>query len=220
MAYSEVGICNLALTRIGVKRIAALSGTDPTSQDCNAIWEYVRDEVLGVRDWKFAKTRAALAKNATTPLYTWLYAYTLPTLFLRLARGTNNDPNYYPDTVDEIYYPFVIEALPDGTLCLFTNYDNKRAAGVIGTGDDTDYNLYINYIVKETNPTRYSANFINALAWRIATELAVMRTELKAKVSYCESKYHSSLIVADEFNQSLDSLDYERGDDSWETAGR
>lgn len=220
MAYSDVGIVNLALTRIGVKRIAALSGTDPTSLDCNAIWEYIRDEVLEARDWKFCKTRAGLAKSATSPLYTWEYAYTLPALFLRLARGTKNDPNFYPDTVDTITYPYVIEALPDGTPCLMTNYDNHRDAGEIGVDDDTDYNLYINYIKKETNPTRFSAQFINALAWRIALELAIMRTENKAKISFCEAKYREALVGADSLNQSLDSLDYETGDDSWETAGR
>ncbi len=208
MSYSEVGIVNLALTRIGVKRISSLDGTDITSQDCNAIWEYIRDEVLETKDWRFAKTRAVLVLNATTPLYTWNYAYTLPSDFLRLAKTNKDDPPVYPNTLTETIYPWIIEALPDGTPCIFTNYDNS------------DYDLYINYIKKETNPTRFSAQFISALSWRLALELSIIRTENKAKISFCEAKYKEALIGADSLNQSMDSIDEETGGDSWETAGR
>jgi hypothetical protein len=63
MAYSILGIVNMALGRIGVKRIT--SWPDATTSQgiaANAVWEFIRDEVLESRDWRFAKTRSVLAQ--------------------------------------------------------------------------------------------------------------------------------------------------------------
>jgi hypothetical protein len=209
MAYSIVGIVNLALGRIGVKRLAAWpETTSPQGIAAENVWQYVRDEVLGAKDWRFAKTRVALAQSVTEPLSIWSYAYTLPSDFIKLARGTTDDPAVYPNTIDDETYPWAIESLPDGTFCLLTNYDNSS------------YDIFINYIRREENPVRYSAAFINALAFRLAAELAIQLPESRAKFSDMMNLYEMALIKAEGFNASLDSLEDERGSDDWESAGR
>lgn len=107
MAYTIAGIVNLALGRIGVKKIAdpqAFPFTEDSNQaiKANAVWEYVRDEVVGIRDWKFAKKRTAIGRVAETPASDFDYAYLLPDDFLRLVQ---TEPNIYPD------YPYSIETM-------------------------------------------------------------------------------------------------------------
>lgn len=224
MAYSVVGIVNMALQRIGVKRIASLTENSDQAIAANAVWEYIRDEVLSAKDWKFAKTRVVLAQNVTTPEYTYDYAYTLPTDFLRLCLTKEEDNSFYPSgayatawtaetlTIQSRKYGYSIEALSDGTLCMLTDYDN------------TDDDLYITYIKKETNPARYSPAFISALAFRLAAELTLTRTESRQKFSDMMTLYEQALKRADEYNGSLEYVEDEVGKvttaDSWEFAGR
>jgi len=108
MAYTQVGIVNLALYRIGVKKIATMADDTAAAIKANDVWEYIRDEVLQARDWKFAKTRAELTMLEETPLSNWSYAYRLPQDFLRLAFNTEekDDPVVYPP-----YFKFSIETI-------------------------------------------------------------------------------------------------------------
>lgn len=224
MAYSITGIVNLALLKIGVKRISSHpDSTTPQGIDANDCWEYIRDEVLAKRDWKFAKTRVALAQNATAPAYLYDYAYTLPSDFLRLCLTKKDDTNTYPSgaydnnyyvTQDGIVvfgtvYSYSIETLSDGTMVLMTNYDN------------TDYDLYIPYIKKVTDATKYSPLFIKALSYRLAAELAMPRTEGQKKFESMMLMYEKALQEADELNSSMEYVEDETGPYiSWADAGR
>jgi len=109
LAYTQVGIINLGLGRIGVKRITSIDpAVDDSEQaaDAVAVWEYVRDEVLEAKDWKFAKKRQALGMVAETPESGYEFAYLLPDDFLRIARGTKDDPSIYPNE-----YPYKLETM-------------------------------------------------------------------------------------------------------------
>lgn len=222
MAYSITGIVNLALLKIGVKRISSHpDSTTPQGIDANDCWEYIRDEVLSARDWKFAKLRVALAKNATAPATMYDYAYTLPTDFLRLCLKKSHDSVVSTEEYDDEYfvndvlvvkqvaYAYSIEILSDGTLCLMTDYDN------------TDYDLYISYIKKVTDATKYSPMFIKALSYRLAAELALPRTEGQTKFQSMMLLYKDALQEADGLNASMEYVPHETGtSESWELAGR
>jgi hypothetical protein len=210
MAYSIVGIANLALMNIGVGAIASLTEGTVQSINCNNSWEYIRDEVLSKRDWKFAKTRVALAKNATDPANGYLYAYTLPTDFLRLCLTKKDDRSVtMEDTTLGSGHSFAIETLSDGTICLMTDYD------------DTDYDLFITYIRKVIDPTKYSPLFIKTVSYRWAATIAITRTETRAKFADMMSLYESSLKEADNLDSSMEYIEDETGSStSWELAGR
>jgi hypothetical protein len=223
---------NVALLRIGANVVSASDDGSPNALRALAVWEYVRNEVLQAKDWRFAKIRYKMVVSATAPLYAYQYAYPLPADFLRLvkprassSRGLNPvtsnqywssliniagesrkvdyDPPVYPDGL-----PYIIEALPDGTLCLMSDYDN--------TNDD----LHINYIRKVTSESLYTPAFKNCLIYRLAQELAVAVTENIHKAKEMERLYKDSLISAEAVNESLDYLADETGSMSWENAGR
>ena len=231
---SQVGIVNLALLRIGANIISAIDEGSANSIKAHAVWDYIFQEVLQARDWRFAKTRYKMSQSTEAPLYAYQFAYPLPSDFLRLvkpkestskgvnpvayplgywyniidtsgySRFFNYDPPVYPAGL-----PYVIEALPDtSVLCLFTDYDN------------TEQDLYINYIRLISDYTLCTPAFINCLANRLAAELAISITEDKEKAVNKMQDYKNSLNSAEAVNESLDYLDDEAGGQEWENAGR
>jgi len=210
----------MSLQRIGVKLIANLTEDSAQAIAANAVWEYVRDEVLEAKDWKFAKVRVALEQLVTAPEYGYDYAYALPYDFLRICLTHEDDNSFYPSgayasayTADEVTvrsrnYGYSIETIADGTMCLFSDYDNE------------DDELYINYIRRVTDPAKYSPSFISALAFRMAAEVSITRTEGRQKFIDMMTLYDSALKRADEINSQRDYIRYEYGSEEWERAGR
>jgi hypothetical protein len=86
--------------------------------------------------------------------------------------------------------------------------------------DSEDNPLYITYIRRITDVTRYTANFINALVWRLAAELSTTRTESMNKYQMCMEMYAKAINQAEALNLSYDYLEDEQGNDSWLNAGR
>jgi hypothetical protein len=84
MAYTEVGAVNLALIRIGVATITALSDDTPQAIAANAVNEYIRKEVLEAHDWKFARLRVPLAK---VPAYAVLNCGDEKVLYVQASFG-------------------------------------------------------------------------------------------------------------------------------------
>lgn len=203
MAYSVLGIYNLALADLGVAKVDSTSESSTACNRINDVYQYVRDEVLEANDWNFAVTRVLLTENAESPVQGFDYAYTLPADFLRLCEDDASDPPVYPNSL-----PYVIEALADGTKCLFTNYDN------------TSENLSIRYVRREENPARYSAVFCRTIAARLAAAVALPLTESLKKLEAMEALYEQRLLNAKGLSRSGDYLSNETGSTSWVNAGR
>ncbi len=94
MNYSQVGIANLALNRIGARgQITDLNENSPNARKVLGVWDHVFQTVLSERDWKFAKTRAELQLSPQVPLYTWHHAWALPSDYLRTVRPRRRQQN-------------------------------------------------------------------------------------------------------------------------------
>ena len=203
MAYSQTGIVNLGLGKVGIARIANLNEDSPSAIRAHQVWDYVLDEVLEAKDWRFAKTRKALAKSTTVPVSGWSYAYPLPADFLRLCKGTPSDPVVYPSG-----YPWVVEALESGLLALLSNFD------------DSSESLVVQYIRRISDVTKFSASFANTLAWRIGAEVAIIKTEAQGKFEFAMKGYAAALKRAEGITQGLDYVEGEEGSTSWADSGR
>jgi len=84
-AYSETMISNLALGKIGAKRINSFdSDISVEAIACRAHYAQARDALLRSHVWKFASGRAVLSADAATPSFGFKYQYILPVDFLRL----------------------------------------------------------------------------------------------------------------------------------------
>jgi len=228
MAYSNVGIANIALGLIGVKPIAAFypAETTPQAIDVHTFWDVTRDSVLEEDDWVFAKRRQRLAKLTlatalSNHLYGYQYAYGWPTDALRVCRSKSLDPSTYPSESEYSYayltdnyiyqlqrrYPYSIETLNSGLKAILTNFDNSS------------YSFYGSFVFRVTDPEKYSALFIEAFATKLGANIAVKRTETRHKREDLLKDYGMAITKAKELNAYM-SFNLDEGDDSWITAGR
>ncbi len=75
---STVEICNMALTRVGDKRIISLDDGTERADLCKLLYPLIRREVLRRYHWASAKSRVQLPAASGTPANGYQYAYDLP----------------------------------------------------------------------------------------------------------------------------------------------
>ncbi len=110
-SQSEVSICNLAMTRLGTSRIESLSDNNENAIKCNAVYSFIRDNMIANHNWNFALKEAELSVLVETPeLDDWAYKFQLPTDCLRVVRY-EYDPEYrvVADTIYSNYGTCKIE---------------------------------------------------------------------------------------------------------------
>jgi hypothetical protein len=241
--YSQTSIINVALGRIGARgQITDVNENSPNAVKALAIWDVVFGEVMSERDWKFAKTRVQLQLSPVTPLYSYKYAWALPSDFLRFVRPQNRppdrnhiwlwgpegtgwyhreDPPFWPPE-----HPYKIETLTEGWLVAPpadpVPYPDPFPAGKYAL---TNYGGHrgpaaITYIQLISDYTQLMSGFVDCLAWRLAAELAVGVTEDKAKFQGAEQMYRDSLNSAEAQNECMDFSKDESGSTAWQDAGR
>jgi hypothetical protein len=85
VANSNTELCNLALIELGQARITSLAtDQNETAKLCRDKWPQVRDAVLRGADWRCLIKRTALAREAATPAFGYLYQYALPVDYFRM----------------------------------------------------------------------------------------------------------------------------------------
>lgn len=84
---NETKLCNMALARIGTKRINDYTDNSDKKVEaiqCRLNYAQTCDALLRSHWWRFARSRKQLSANTTSPDFEWTYAYDLPTDFLRM----------------------------------------------------------------------------------------------------------------------------------------
>lgn len=143
MAASTTQIANLALSKLGQKRIDSLSDSDPEAIWANELYGTARDYVTSLAPWRHAKSTVSLAETTNTRSDDYAYAYTRPSdclqfLYVLEPSGTF-DPRY------------AVRFECEGDL-IFT--DTYQARGV--------------YVKQATDVTKFPPPFTDAVAWYLA----------------------------------------------------
>lgn len=188
---SEVEICNRALQRLGAKRITSLTDDSRNARSCNAAYFVLRDAELRAHPWSFSIKRAQLAADATAPLFEKARSFTLPASSLRLYE---DDPAVVNNNKD-----WVIEG--DKILT-----------------DDTAP-LDIRYIDQITDPNEMDVLFREALAAKIAFELAEEITQSNTKKRDALRAYEDAIAMAKRTN-SIEKTSEKPPEDTWVTVRR
>ena len=148
---TPVQICNLALARIAISdTINALDETSQEAVTCNLHYEQVRDAVLRDFSWPFATRFITLPLVEETPTTEWLYSYRTPADFIRAVRIIPDLRTARNDI------PYRITSDSSGQL-IFTDREDAK----------------LEYVAKIEDTNLYSADFIDALSWRIASDIAL-----------------------------------------------
>jgi len=166
---TQTEICNLMLIRIGEPPITGPGDGSKAGDLCAAIWNLMVEEVLRAHAWKFATKRAQLTKETAAPVWGYACEYTLPVDCLRFL-GINED--------NEIDY-----RVEQGT---------KGKAVFCDEGGP----INVMYVARVTKESQFDPNFISALAWRLAWELAFALSALPEVVKAAAQGYKDSLPTA------------------------
>jgi hypothetical protein len=146
---SKTEICNLAISHTGSGKAIDDFDTDSSEEAvvCRRHYATVRDMVLRDFQWPFARKNVALALVEENPTSEWYYSYQLPAdslLFVKILSGIRND---HSDSV----IPYIFAHGTSGTVI----YTDRQEAEAM-------------YIARIDDVQRYTPDFINAFALRLA----------------------------------------------------
>ena len=192
MAMTAVQICNLALSRLGSSLlITALSDNTTQAIQANLIYENVRDMTLEDFPWTFATRSAALTEQTTETHPFFDFVYTYPTC-LKVLRVFAEDAEKTSREEFAVYNhyaagPPVVEV--------------KRIASDIE-------DAYAEYVVSVADPTLFTYAFVDALAWKLASQLAIPVTGDASKVQLLDAQYQFALsrAKASDANEGVQKL--------------
>ena len=170
MAKSTVSICNLALSWLGVAPITALTDDTDEARLCSRLYDYTRDAVLEATDWTFAMKRTTLTPEAVTPAFGYSYQFIVPSTHLRNVTVSDDVKRPSENTLD------------------WVQEDNRILC------DATK--IYVRYISQVTDPTKFSSQFMHALAARLAMDMAIPLTESRSLADAMVKLYQSKLSGA------------------------
>ena len=151
---TETKICNMALSRIGARRINDYSDDTDTKNEaiqCRLHYEQTRDALQRSHFWVFNKKRVECSEASTEPDFQYDYQYLLPSDFLRYrARYVDGTPHY-----EDSPYSYSLERNEDGARVILM--------------DDSPCNLI--YSAKITDVAQFDPLFIEVLVLKLAQKL-------------------------------------------------
>lgn len=195
-----VALANLALVQVGAARVTDLSQTGRSANAVNAAYDQVRRSELEANIWTFARTRAQLSAETTTPAFEYGYQYVLPSDCLRLISIEGAGAAWYPDPIEaeaEQYQPFQIEGRR-----ILTN----MAAPI-----------NIKYVFDETVVANWSAAFTMMVGCRLAQVIAFDLSDTATLSDRLRERYYEALQRAALSNE-IQSPASRRPASSWEAS--
>jgi hypothetical protein len=156
MLTTEAQLCNIALLRVGERQtIDSLEETTEAARSCKALYAPARDACLAELWWTFATQRAVLAET-TEERDGWTYAYAMPSDCLA--------PRYV--------YAGIRNPAPEVRI-RFASELNDAGDGFLILGDFEAADCPLIYTARIENVTLFPPVFVDALAWRLASDLAL-----------------------------------------------
>lgn len=91
MALTAIALCSRALLKIGANTIASFDEGTAEAEVAANLYPSTRDALLSSHPWNFATGQATLARETSTPVADYSYAFKLPSDFLRaLSAGVSS----------------------------------------------------------------------------------------------------------------------------------
>lgn len=162
----KIEICNLALSRLGVENIERIDETSEAARACNQFYEPTRRTVLRRFPWPFATRRVKLALIEGEPV-DYEYAYRYPSDAIKIRE-------LYAAECRRHVGKYKILSDDEGKVL----YTDVELAAVEYTADIDDVSLF-------------DDTFIEALSWKLASEIAIRLTNNPALASNAIQAYQA-----------------------------
>jgi hypothetical protein len=192
---SQVEIANRALTKLGAARIISFGDDNKQARAVQSMFTIVRDAELRAHVWSFAVKRSSLAALVSTPDWGFEYEYELPSDCLRLLQV--NDFFQGP-SMDDYRNQSTAEYMLESNKIL-TNYAAP---------------LKIRYIKREQDTAQWDSTFVEAVACRLAAEMAEDLTQSNQKKDAAWKEYDQALMAAIR-SGAVEQQHQDMPDDSW-----
>lgn len=184
MASSEVAICNQALGWLGGELITSFSDNSDEAKLCSANYALLRDAVLEEREWTFAVERIELSRLAAVPKYGFNYQFQIPATVIRVLQvSRKGDSNGIVGTTERY-----------GTG--LGSYDEVLWLKEGTTIRTNASEIYARVLQQVTDPTKHSPAFDQALAARIAMDLAIPLTNSRTLQKDMAAMYGEKIALA------------------------
>lgn len=186
MSSGEISICNIALGYLGAGRISSFSDDTVESILCNDNYAELRDAVLEEGRWAFATRRIKPGLLVAAPEYGYSRKFQIPSDILNVIEATD-DTNFVngPSTLDW-----------------------RREEQFIMADVDV---IWAKCIVRITDTAKMTPMFRQALATRIAAELAPTLTEGNTKTDQMWRLYEAKVSNARTIDNMQGRNDRARG---------
>lgn len=192
---SQVDIANRALTKLGAARIISFGDDNKQARAVASMFDIVRDAELRSHIWSFTVRRTALAALVSTPDWGFQFEYQLPSDCLRILMV--NDVYGGPDMSDYRNAPTADYSL-----------EGNKILTDIGSP------LKLRYISRVQDTTQWDSMFVEAMACRLAMEMAEDLTQSNAKRELAQAEYTAMLRSAIRAS-SIEQPAQDMPDNSW-----
>ena len=186
---TEVSICNQAISWLAGNRIISLNDETTEARLCKDNYAHLRDVVLEERDWSFARARIQFARLAEDPLYGFSAAFAIPNDVISVLQATRG-PEAGDASAGSTGPGFSRENLRNGK-------EQRIIWQVEGNTIVCDESNLVGRVTKRiVDPSKFSPGFVQALAARIAREIALPLTQSQTMEDKMKAKYTESIAEA------------------------
>lgn len=192
---SVIQVANRALTKLGSARITSLDDDVKSARALKSMFDDVRDDELRANRWSFALKRTSLAALVSVPAFGYDYQYAVPSDFLKL------------DMVNDQFPTEVMDNYVTGELLDWVLEGNLILANIAAP-------LKLRYLARIEDPNAWDPNFREALACRLAAELAEDLTQSNQKRQLAWEEYKMAVVRAVKSN-AIERIPVTVGDTPW-----
>jgi hypothetical protein len=183
---SDVDICNLALARLGDEaNVSSINPPDPSAQAnyCAKLYALSLQAVLDDNNWGFATKTATLAAASVNDSSLWPYAYAVPSDLVNIIAlfdvNATGDLNYGGSVNagnGTLYGAGGLSGPAPGNRFAVHGNQQSYSLELDSNGNAILYtdqaNALLKYAAYITNTQSFPPSFVDALAWKLASNLA------------------------------------------------
>lgn len=192
MAESEVAICNIALGWLGGDLIISLNDPSVEAKLCKANYAPLRDAVLEEREWTFAVDRIEPSALSDIPIYGFDKQFQIPSNVIRVLQVSRAGEDVTSGSISNTG----IRSSSRGGVGQGreTRIEWLREGEVIVANDSE--RIFARILLRITDTTKFSPAFDQALAARIAMDIALPLTNSKKMEDKMEARYNTKMALA------------------------
>lgn len=171
---SQVSIANYAAVKVGAETaLSSLSENNKLARAISAVWDIALDATLAAHPWNFAIARASLPELVDLPAYGYTRQFQRPADMIRLVE------------VNDVY----VWGLEPGADAPY-QFEGDTILSDHGAP------LQLRYVRRITDTVKFSAGFVEAMACRIAQEIALTMTESSTTRQMMEMAFNAAIAEA------------------------